>query len=143
MNFLGNIRIRSKLLIIVLMSAAAITAVGLLAYLSGRDALRSAAENALTAVRESKAAQIESYFERVRAQLVTLAEDKTVTEAISSMRASFFQALVANPPDATTRKLHMGLVANFYRDDFLPALSGNTNRSLELGDFLSTVEDTV
>jgi methyl-accepting chemotaxis protein len=143
MNFLSNIRIRSKLLLIVLLSAAAIATVGLLAYLSGRDALSAAAENALTAVRESKSAQIEDYFERVRSQLVTLAESRTVTEAITDMRASFFAALVENPPDPATRELHMGLVEGFYRDDFLPALAANTSRLLQLEDYLPDIEETV
>lgn len=61
-------------------------------YISTEAALKNETFNKLTAIRESKKSQIESYFNLVQKQIVTLAENHMVIQAAQELRASFHQA---------------------------------------------------
>src|SRR5947207_3172263 len=71
---------------LVLLSAIAVLVSALLGYVRGRDALEEAIYNQLTAARQSKARQVETYFRTIRDELRLLASTKMVAEALRGFR---------------------------------------------------------
>lgn len=56
----------------------------------GQEALRENVKNHLTAIRDNKKAQIETYFEHITEQLVVFADSKSIKEAMHDFKESFF-----------------------------------------------------
>ena len=138
-----NMKIRYKIFVSVALSLAAVAVLGFQAYRLGRDSLREVSQSALTAVRESKARQIEGYFVTTRNQVVTFSESKTIVDGMQGMSPAFFRALAENPADEPTKQLHMGLVRSYYEEDFLPGLNANLGSPQSVRDYLPTIEDTI
>lgn len=88
-------------------------------------ALRQAAINQLTSVREERRLQIEAYFAKVRLDAQRLAESRQIAEAMSEFRAAYraLEAEVARQP-GETRDRRRAEVERFYRSSFLPRLAG-------------------
>ena len=75
--------------ILVLLGAVAVLVSGVLGYMRARDALQESIYNQLTAVRKSKARQIETYFRTIRDELSQLAAAKMTIDAARAFRAGF------------------------------------------------------
>src|SRR5258707_5442986 len=77
----------SKLFVIlILMGAVAVLITGVLGYVRARDALERAIFNQLTAARETKANQVQTYFRSIRAEMRLLAGSKMVVDAMRGFR---------------------------------------------------------
>src|SRR5215475_10928121 len=74
---------------LILLSAIAVLVSAVLGYVRGRDALEEAIYNQLTAARQSKARQIETYFRTVRNDLRMLASTKMVADSLHGFRDSY------------------------------------------------------
>lgn len=71
----------------------------------------------LTSVRQSKGAQIENYFQQIQDQLVTLAESKTVTRAISDFSETFNLASIEYAVDPQAE------LETYYSTNFVPKIN--------------------
>src|ERR1700757_2036498 len=71
------------------LSAIAVLVSAVLGYVRGRDALEEAIYNQLTAARQAKARQVETYFRTIRDELRLLASTKMVVDALRGFRDSF------------------------------------------------------
>jgi len=86
----ASLRLKTKLqLSFVLIGLLTIVLTGWQAFENARDAIESLTFDRLTSIRETKRRQIESYFQQVRNQVITLADDRTITEGIEELTAAF------------------------------------------------------
>jgi class 3 adenylate cyclase len=74
---------------LILLSAIAVLVSAVLGYVRGRDALEEAIYNQLTAARQAKARQVETYFRTTRDELRLLASTKMVVDALRGFRDSY------------------------------------------------------
>src|SRR5512143_1304971 len=74
--------------ILILLGAVAVLITGVLGYIRARDALETTIFNQLTAARETKAHQIETYFRSIRAEMRLLAASKMVVDAMRGFRGA-------------------------------------------------------
>src|SRR6516162_6002843 len=74
---------------LILLSAIAVLVSAVLGYVRGRDALEEAIYNQLTAARQAKARQIETYFRTTRDELRLLASTKMVADSLREFRDSY------------------------------------------------------
>ncbi len=116
---------RSKLIykllaVFLLCSLGTICIVGVLSYQSGKQLLEERSFLQLTAVKESKAQQIESYFATIRNQVLTLSENRMVVEAMVSMKAAFHdtEGLREAPEVELNRSINA-----YYEDEFYSRLT--------------------
>ncbi|MEZ4702051.1 MAG: methyl-accepting chemotaxis protein [Rhodothermales bacterium] len=133
--------IRSKLLgALTLSGLAAIVIVGVLSYNSGKSSLEKASFNQLTAVRETKARQIENYFEQIRNQVATLSEDRMMIDAMRGFRTAFYT------PDSLAspiRQRWSDNVEGYYLNEFIPRLDAVASHHHEIEEFWPTSETTL
>ena len=118
---LGKLSIQSKLMLMLLgVCISSIIAIAYVGYNNGRQALNNSIENQLTSVRETKAYQIERYFQQVRAQIQTFSQGG-VNDAVKG----FTQAYQKLEGQKIELDWHDKL-KKYYDDDFLPKLAQNT-----------------
>ena len=93
--------LRTKLVIVLwLTGLLAISVTGWFAYHSGRRSLTEATYARLTAVRESKKRQIETYFHALRNHAATLSTSPITREAMRAFKSTFHEApTTRQPPD--------------------------------------------
>lgn len=131
-----RLRIRSKLILYMLLVAVpSLWLLGGVAYFDGKSAIKQTTFNHLTSVRVSKAAQIERYFQNVRHQVETLAENRLLIDSMSDLRAAFVE-LNATPEPADEPADKIDDLRAYYVQSFLPRLSDHTGRSSALADYL-------
>lgn len=133
-------KLKTKLQVALLFVAAlSILLTGWQSFQYSRNALETITFARLTAVRETKKEQIESYFRQIRNQLVTLAEDRATIEAMravsASSRTTTGRDAVSSPPYA---QLFRTFAERFGYDDIMLAndISGEVFFSLSTGGTL-------
>ena len=99
---------------------SSIIAIAYVGYDNGRQALNNSIQNQLTSVRETKAYQIERYFQQVRAEIQTYSQGE-VSEAIKGF-AQAYQELERQKIQLTWHEK----LKQYYEQDFLPKLAENT-----------------
>jgi len=99
---------------------SSIIALAYVGYDNGRQALNNSIQNQLTSVRETKAYQIERYFQQVRAEIQTYSQGE-VSEVIKGF-AQAYQELEGQKIQLTWHEQ----LKQYYEQDFLPKLAENT-----------------
>ena len=131
-----GLRIGTKLAVIsILISMAAISAASLLSGYSSNEALKRAAFERLTAVRELKAQQIENYFLQVRREMRFVSADLTLKREFMSLRRGTADPdTLVEPVDPKSR----GQLEQYYLENFMPQYE--TYSGLRLGSaFMETI----
>lgn len=116
-----RLSIKSKLMLMLMgvsLTSAALVAV--VAYRSGHKGLTDSAFDRLTSVRAAKANQIESYLQRVNAQVQTLGEDQMIAAAMTRFGNAYRDLEAQTIPPTWDENLDA-----YYRDEFLPRLREN------------------
>ncbi len=72
-----------------LIAFLSMTVIGIISYLRAKNSLEKQSFDRLTAFRELKAGQIEDYFKLINDQIVTLAQNPTVIEAMKEFESGF------------------------------------------------------
>ena len=118
---LGKLSIQSKLMLMLLgVCISSIIAIAYVGYSNGRQALYNSIQNQLTSVRETKAYQIERYFQQVRAEAQTLSRGEV---------SNHIEALSGAYQELENRKIQLTWheqLKNYYDEEFLPKLAQNT-----------------
>ncbi len=117
--------------ILILLGAIAVLVTGVLGYVRARDALEQAIFNQLTAAREIKARQVETYFRTIHDELRLLATSKMVVDATREFRVAFGE-LDREPP---TDEMHQKL-SDWYGAHFVPEISRVLGKAPVLADYL-------
>jgi class 3 adenylate cyclase len=117
--------------ILILMGAVAVLITGILGYVRARDALERTIFNQLTAARETKANQVETYFRSIRAEMRLLAASKMVVDALRGFRDAVDE-LDARPvpPDVQQR------VVGWYDNQYMPMVRRLLGADTPVQEFL-------
>ena len=113
--------IQSKLMLMLLgVCISSIIAIAYVGYDNGRQALNNSIENQLIGFRESKAYQIERYFQQVRAQIQTFSKGG-VNDAVAGFTKAYQEL-----EDAEIQLNWHEKLKQYYEEDFLAKLAENT-----------------
>jgi serine phosphatase RsbU (regulator of sigma subunit) len=120
-----------------------ILVIGYLSYVKGKNSLEEESFNRLTAVREMKASQIESYFQDIRNQIITFSEEHTIVEAMVDFKKGFDTIdQQSNYSEKEVSDCHNRL-NNYYRNEFLPRLNTDTLISATIENHLPSYQSAV
>jgi hypothetical protein len=100
---------------LIVLGALAVLITGVLGYVRAREALEAAIFNQLTAARETKGRQVETYFRSIRAELRLLATSKMVVEAAREFSGAVDQLETKRVPEEVRRS-----VAGWYEAHYMP-----------------------
>ncbi|MCT4632210.1 MAG: HAMP domain-containing methyl-accepting chemotaxis protein [Firmicutes bacterium] len=97
--------------------------------------------NQLTAIRENKADQIESYFEEIDNQIITFSESRMIIDAMKEFKETFYQV----SQEATDQQYEEALKGthDYIKNKFLPRLNENLSSSKSAQEFYSDSINTV
>ena len=116
---------------LVLLGAIAVVVTSVLGYFRARDALEKAVFDQLTAARQTKARQVETYFRTIHAELRLLATSKMVVDATREFRVAVDQLDRAGTSPELREK-----VADWYAENFIPRMTKFLGREPALSDYL-------
>ena len=132
MDFTKNMSIRSKLVILLLLtSILSILIIAWQGYRSAKNALNEAAHNQLNTLCTEKIQQVKSYFDSIENQILGFADNRVVIEALNEFRTAFHLANRESPSEKDKAQLN-----KYYRKDFTPRLKEGTGSELEVKHFL-------
>lgn len=117
--------------VLLLLGAVGVMITGVLGYLRARDALEQAIFNQLTAARETKAHQVETYFRSIRGEMRLLAASKMVVDAVLGFRAAV-EELDRRPLSAEMQKS----VAGWYDQHYMPTVRQLLGADASVQEFL-------
>ncbi len=122
-----SLKIGTKILIVsASIAVLAIGVTGIISDLATRSALEQEAFNKLTAVREMKAQQIESYFNLISDQLSSLAHSRDVTDAMIKLGIGI---KVMDPAKHDAQK-EVDRLQKYYREEFSAAYRNSSGESV-------------
>jgi hypothetical protein len=101
--------------ILILLGAVAVLITGVLGYVRARDALERTIFNQLTAARETKTQQVETYFRSIRNEMRLLAASKMAVDAMRGFREAVDE-LDAKPVPEEVRQRVLG----WYDQQYMP-----------------------
>ncbi len=116
---------------LLLLGAIAVLLTGVLGYMRARDALEKAVLDQLTAARETKARQVETYFRTIQAELRLLATSKMVVDSTREFRVAVDQLDRAGVSPELSKK-----VSDWYAENFIPQMTQVLGREPALSDYL-------
>lgn len=89
--------------------------IGWQSYIAGKDTLEWESQQKLIALRENKASQIESYFDFIRKQIVTMAEDRMIVDATQEFSSAYDNLLDEVSVDIESERSKL---ASYYLNQF-------------------------
>ena len=117
--------------ILILLGAVAVLITGVLGYVRARDALERTIFAQLTAARETKTRQVETYFRSIRGEMRLLAASKMVVDAMRGFRDAVDELDRKDvPPDVRQR------VDGWYDDNYMPMVRRLLGADTPVKEFL-------
>ena len=142
LNPFRQINIKAKILtVVVLVGIVSMAIAGLQGYWQGRQALEKTAFDNLTAIRESRARQIEDYFDQIRNQVVTLSENRMIVEAMRELKTTFHDA--DQGLDSDEIAVFQEQVEAYYHNEFLTRLEENSGAAHTVEAYLPDEAQTL
>lgn len=123
---------------LVLLGTVAILVTSALGYVRARDSLEAAILNQLTAARETKAAQVESYFRTIRNELRVLAASKMVIDATRGFHDAILELEDKPAPDEMRRKVN-----DWYEKTYMPVVRRLLDQEAALADYVPRTDAAV
>ena len=126
-------RIKTKILLaLLLLGIMSVSITGWLVYVNAKNALEKSHFNQLTAIRETKRRQIETYFNQIRNQIITLSENQMIVDAMTQFKNAFMD-FEMNDEIVSKIETYTSSIESYYQDEFLPRLNANikTKRTIE------------
>ncbi|MCE3229393.1 MAG: adenylate/guanylate cyclase protein [Bacteroidetes bacterium] len=108
--------------------------IGFISYNNAKDSLQKQSFEKLTAVRETKADQIQDYFQDIQDQLQTYAETPMVTEAMREFKAGFNSIQQELKIDDAKLEEQRKKTDNYIETEFLSRLNKNIDEKVTLND---------
>ncbi len=134
MGFAKNLSIRSKLVLLLLLTSLfSIMLIAWQGYRSAQDALSEATYNQLNTLRSAKTQQVKSYFRNIENQVLGFADNRVVIEAVNEFRTAFH---LANRESLNAENKET--LNTFYRKEFIPRLKERTGGEFEVKNFVPT-----
>ena len=110
--------------------------IGFLGFQTGKKGLREQTFNQLTSLRENDAARIEEYFQQIRAQVETFADNHMIVDAVQELKQGFHAIPEELDLDQATIDAQQQSVEAYYRNQFLPTLNKSRKKPEELSQVL-------
>ena len=127
-----RLSIQSKLvLLLLLVSIGSMSVISVIGYTNGREALEQSVYHHLTSVRAARADQLQTRIKLIRAQVVTLSEDRMVLDAMRAFLKAY-RDLARHPLSAPQQQK----LEAYYRNEFLPALARHIDGQPALESYL-------
>lgn len=118
-----NFPIGSKVLLaFVSVTCLAIVSVACISYISAKDSLQKTIFNQLVSVREIKATQVQAYFNFINRQLIGLAKDQMIVNAMLDLKSAFNKLPKELLSKFKTDEINKSL-NDYYENQFLPKLA--------------------
>ena len=117
--------------VLILLGAVAVLVTGGLGYVRARDVLEETIYNQLTAARQTKARQVETYFRTIRNDLRLLATSKMVIDAARGFHSAF-EDLERKDVDADLG----AKVAAWYAEHYMPDVRRLLGKDVAVADYL-------
>ncbi len=117
--------------ILLLLGAVAVMITGVLGYIRAREALERAIFAQLTAARETKAHQVESYFRTVRNEVRLLAASKMVVDATRGFREAFDELDGKEVPADVKQAVHA-----WYDTQYMPMVRKLLGKDVSAEEFM-------
>jgi len=117
--------------ILLLLGAVAVMITGVLGYIRAREALERAIFAQLTAARETKAHQVESYFRTVRNEIRLLAASKMVVDATRGFREAVDELDGKEVPAGVKQSVH-----EWYDAQYMPTVRKLLGEDVSADEFL-------
>src|SRR5262249_59741468 len=117
--------------VLALLGAGAVLVTGVLGYINGGDSLEASIYRQLSAARQTKARQVESYFRDTRNDLRLLASTKMVVDATRDFRNAYDELEKKDSPAGLRSK-----VDTWYQANYLPDVRRQLGKDVPLGDYL-------
>jgi class 3 adenylate cyclase len=117
--------------VLILLGAVAVLVTGILGYVRARDVLEETIFNQLTAARQTKARQVETYFRTIRHDLRLLATSKMVVDAARGFHSAF-EDLERKDPDADLS----AKVEGWYAEHYVPEVRRLLGKDVAVADYL-------
>src|SRR5258708_22332860 len=117
--------------VLALLGSSAVLVTGVLGYINARDSLEETIYRQLSAARQTKARQVESYFRDTRNDLRLLASTKMVIDAVRDFRSAFDELEHTEFPADLKSKVDAWYAANY-----LPDIRRQLGADAALADFL-------
>ena len=144
MAFWRNLNIATKITVVILPCILIIIAVtSFVAIKTSRTAIEAEAFDKLVAIRELKAAQIESYFFQIRNQMETFSENKMIVRAMKEFSKGFGDlenAVMTKGIRITDSEENL---VKYYRQEFLPKLSSSLDRDVFLENYYPKTDGAI
>ncbi|HTB35938.1 MAG TPA: adenylate/guanylate cyclase domain-containing protein, partial [Reyranella sp.] len=119
--------------ILILLGAVAVLITGVLGYVRARDALERTIFAQLTAARETKARQVETYFRSIRGEMRLLASAKMTVDAMRGFRDAVDELDRKDVPADLRRQ-----VDGWYHNQYMPMVRRLLGAGTPANDFLPT-----
>jgi class 3 adenylate cyclase len=116
---------------LLLLGAVAVLVTGVLGYVRARDALEETIYNQLTAARQTKKRQVETYFRSVRDDLRLLATSKMTVEAMREFSRGFDELENKPVSDDVRQK-----VEDWYGTNYMPEVRRLLGKDVAAADYL-------
>ena len=117
--------------ILLLLGAVAVMITGVLGYIRAREALERAIFAQLTAARETKAHQVESYFRTVRNEVRLLAASKMVVDATRGFREAVDELDGKEVPENVKQAVH-----GWYDSQYMPMVRKLLGKDVSADEFM-------
>ncbi|MCB2211819.1 HAMP domain-containing protein [bacterium] len=139
-----RLNIRAKLVLAFMAIGIASTVViGLQSFYSGKKALQQSSFDHLTSVRETKARQIETYFQSVTDQMLTMSENYMIVNAMRDFRAAFHGVRSEARYNDRDVDMYRDSMRDFYQQEYLTRLAANTGDSYSASTYLPPDDETL
>lgn len=117
--------------------------IGIISYSRAKQALEKESFNRLTAVREMKSGQIEDYFQLISDQVVSMAEDPLIVDAMKEFKKDY--TIAGEELNVTEAKLASLKKENdrYFEKEYLARLNSNLEKKAETGNEVSHSRNTV
>ncbi|MDP1801590.1 MAG: SpoIIE family protein phosphatase [Bacteroidota bacterium] len=117
-----------------LIAFLSMSVIGIISYLRAKHSLEKQSFDRLTAFRELKAGQIEDYFQLINDQIVTLAENPTVIEAMKNFENGFNKVSAEIKLSDKEFEAIKKRGDEYLQKEFLPRLNKNLQIKANLND---------
>ncbi len=138
----NNISLKKKLIFLFLiLSITPLIFISIFGYSRSKLALEKQTFNQLTAVRESKGRQIESYFNQIRNQILTFSEDSMIVDFTVDLKEAFYEADEAIT-DTELSKMESS-VRSYYENEYITRLNKNSGTHKSVDEYLPQNPETI
>ncbi len=139
----NKLRIKTKLIsIFLLVGVLSINITGWLCYLNTKSTLEKVYTDKLASIRETKKYQIETYFNQIRNQVITLSEDYMIIAAMNQFKTAFHDIKKDNGITDSKVSQYASDLRDYY-DEYFATLNTNVKYKKNIEQYLPENDEAI